>query len=138
MDRKKFIKLASAGAVCGVMAGVLEGCTTYRYVESNREGAMLGINKTAFDDHLFVMVRNPQRSAPIYLRKHSDDTYDAILLECTHRGCSVNPSEDTLSCPCHGSRFDSRGNVLEGPARDNLYTYQVITDEEKIYIKLPG
>lgn len=137
MDRKKFIRLVSTGAICGGLVGVLEGCASYRYVESKRKGTTLGINKSAFEDDLFVLVRNPQRTAPIYLRKRSENRYEALLLECTHKGCSVDPSEETLSCPCHGSRFDSRGNVLNGPASENLYTYRVTTDEKTIYIKLP-
>ena len=41
----------------------------------------------------------------------------AISAVCTHLGCVVALQEEGgFFCPCHGSRFDSRGKVLKGPA----------------------
>ena len=49
----------------------------------------------------------------------------AVSLICTHLGCIVNAGEDGFFCPCHGSAFDTHGNVLKGPAAAALKRYPV-------------
>jgi Rieske Fe-S protein len=46
----------------------------------------------------------------------------AVSVRCTHLGCLLrwNGAERSWDCPCHGSRFDVDGSVLEGPATSPL------------------
>ena len=49
-------------------------------------------------------------------------TLHAVSAVCTHLACIVawNPAEKSWDCPCHGSRFDTEGRVLHGPAVKDL------------------
>ena len=41
---------------------------------------------------------------------------------CAHMGCRLewNNEEDSWDCPCHGSRFDTNGELLDNPAQIDL------------------
>ena len=43
----------------------------------------------------------------------------AIVPNCPHMGCRLerNPDEESYDCPCHGSRFDREGHLMDGPAQ---------------------
>lgn len=46
---------------------------------------------------------------------------------CPHMGCTVawNAAETSWDCPCHGSRFNTAGDVLNGPATAGLERREV-------------
>lgn len=49
---------------------------------------------------------------------HSDDNgLYAISAVCTHLGCIVSTeASGGYFCPCHGSRFNTKGKMVSGPA----------------------
>ncbi|RJX26900.1 MAG: ubiquinol-cytochrome c reductase iron-sulfur subunit [Desulfurivibrio sp.] len=51
----------------------------------------------------------------------------AVSRICTHLGCRLNFSEQEhlLICPCHQSRFTTRGVRISGPAERNLPQFAV-------------
>lgn len=70
---------------------------------------------------------------------HDDEGFAAIGAICTHLGCIVAPNPDGFSCPCHGSRFDQEGHVVQGPAPSPLQWFamslapdgQIVIDTRK-------
>ena len=55
---------------------------------------------------------------------------------CTHAGCSLADGEldgTTITCPCHGSRFDvTTGAVLRGPAERPVRAWVVRQEGEAL------
>lgn len=55
---------------------------------------------------------------------YKDEKGDVYLVSvrCPHLGCQLewNQAEKSWDCPCHGSRFDIRGQLIDNPAQSNL------------------
>lgn len=54
--------------------------------------------------------------------KGEDGTFYRVSLQCPHMGCELSWNQDELSwdCPCHGSRFDYHGNLIDNPSKKGL------------------
>jgi len=50
--------------------------------------------------------------------KNTDGNVYMVSAKCPHLGCQLawNPDEAAWECPCHGSRFDYKGRILNNPA----------------------
>ena len=86
-----------------------------------------------------------QGTTPLPLERLSilreGDKLAAMSLVCTHQTCVVSPIQADIAggllCPCHGSKFDSRGQVLNGPAAVDLPWYHLeITSERALVVDL--
>ena len=62
------------------------------------------------------------KNEKLAIYKDKNGSIHALSPICTHVGCEVkwNNAELTWDCPCHGSRFDLDGRVIEGPAATDL------------------
>lgn len=86
----------------------------------NRRRQILSVSKDEVPPH-GALVHREARIAVIRER----GAYYALDLVCTHLGCTVGVTPVELVCPCHGSRFDRKGRVLQGPADRPLRQYRV-------------
>lgn len=67
---------------------------------------------------------------------HSAEGYVALHAICSHLGCIVKwtEQEQVLACPCHGGKFDLKGNVLGGPAPSPLMSIPVSVEADKLIV----
>ena len=63
-----------------------------------------------------ALIGRGARKAAVYRDTHGALHERSAI--CPHLGCMVawNSTEETWDCPCHGSRFDTSGKVINGPA----------------------
>lgn len=71
----------------------------------------------------FAEVFSPQRSIlkPQLLINGAESTANLLIpttRRCPHLGCALkwNKAEHTWDCPCHGSRFEENGKIIDNPA----------------------
>jgi Rieske Fe-S protein len=67
-----------------------------------------------------AIIRDGMKKLAVYCDQHGQ--CHKMSATCPHLGCVVewNSVENTWDCPCHGSRFDSLGKVINGPANVDL------------------
>jgi glycine/D-amino acid oxidase-like deaminating enzyme/nitrite reductase/ring-hydroxylating ferredoxin subunit len=72
-----------------------------------------------------AVLRHRGQRCAVY-RDHAGQLH-AVSAVCSHLGCIVafNDAETTWDCPCHGSRFNPDGTVIQGPATRPLETRDV-------------
>jgi glycine/D-amino acid oxidase-like deaminating enzyme/nitrite reductase/ring-hydroxylating ferredoxin subunit len=58
--------------------------------------------------------------------RDEQNTMHIVSAECTHLQCIIkwNNDEKSWDCPCHGSRFTYKGEVMNGPANEKLFYYK--------------
>jgi cytochrome b6-f complex iron-sulfur subunit len=68
----------------------------------------------------------------VFIVRAKEGYFYAISAVCTHLGCIANwkPEDDIIACPCHGSKFDKEGRVIDGPAPRPLQRFAMMVDEQ--------
>ena len=68
--------------------------------------------------------------------RKEDGTLEIFSADCPHANCDVvwNGFSKEWHCPCHGSRFDTHGKVLEGPAEKDLTRLDAKVEKDSIEI----
>ena len=56
-------------------------------------------------------------SNSILVTRAAQDSFTAVTAICTHEQCEVTGFQSgAFVCPCHGSRYNTSGAVVQGPA----------------------
>lgn len=121
INRRKFVKLLTNITL------ISSGIFFFDFINKQIEKRKLRTKKILKNDfgngiHLYedVLIIKSQNEIKIF------------RANCTHLGCKVRQNGDgNLVCPCHGSKFDSNGKVLNGPAKSSLEKLEFKLDKSK-------
>ena len=85
-----------------------------------------------------ALAANELDSLGMLLYRQSESTVKVYSRNCTHAGCTIGgfSSSGISSCQCHGSMFDTNGNVVNGPAAIPLNQYSGTISEDIVTITL--
>jgi len=128
MNRKEFLTKLSISAL-PVLVGIspyLQSCKKEDEAACNQPTSAVDFTIDLNDDTYNALKNNGgfvYKDAVIIARTSSGN-FIAVSQTCTHTGCTVKfDASNNFPCPCHGSKFDSNGNVIIGPAECPLRKY---------------
>lgn len=123
------------GALAGALMGTLGA--TVRFLLPN----------VLFEPPAAFKIGKPDDYAPgsvtfiserkIFIIRGQDGALRALTATCPHLRCVVRwvADERVYECPCHGSRFTDRGNVMAGPAPGPLDWYEItLATDGRLYV----
>ena len=83
-----------------------------------------------------ALTGNELDSSGMLLFRQSESIVKVYSRNCTHASCTIGgfSSSGISSCQCHGSMFDTNGNVVNGPAAIPLNQYSATISENIVTI----
>src|ERR1700712_2346921 len=139
-DRRSFLKSTCQLcmlAAAGVLVSELESCSPgAKVLKAPISADGVRIPLASFAGQPVLLVRPEGWLFDLAVKKKPDQTYEALLLQCTHQQNRLAVMADGYVCALHGSRFGPDGQVLKGPAEQPLKHYQTSTDQDQLVIHL--
>jgi Rieske Fe-S protein len=144
MQRREFTKACISCLTGSAVLSLLSACQSTHYTTGLLKDDGITVLKSEFTylkkdqpvQRDYIIVRNDAMEFPIYVYRFGDEDFAAMLMKCTHQGNELQASGDHLHCSAHGSEFNNRGVVAQGPAEDNLRTFKVTSNDTTIFIDL--
>lgn len=129
--------LGQAWTWAGVLAAMGTGFVSLRFLTSQTTNDAFGTTITAgLVDDFPINTVTPFTNGKFYLVRGHDGGFLALYQKCTHLACVVvwQETEKQFYCPCHGSRFQPDGAVLNRPAVQSLSRFPVTFDGEAVLV----
>ncbi len=135
VSRRDFLKIIWTGL--GGLAALEFGGVFLAYLQPRLAEGEFGsvITAGAIDDFPPGSITHITNGR-FYLARLDDGGFMALYHRCTHLGCTV-PWDQTANqfiCPCHNSKFDTNGDVLNPPAPRPLDLFPVAFADGQVVV----
>jgi Rieske Fe-S protein len=140
MDRKDFLKKGCHTCFLGAAALLLPhltGCgPASKVFQTDLVNNQLEMPLQLFDKNNLQFVRPRGWQYDIAVHKNENGTYLALLMQCTHMDNQLTAAQNGYTCSLHGSRFNSEGMVIKGPAEKGLKRYSTLVNNNNLIIHI--
>jgi cytochrome b6-f complex iron-sulfur subunit len=117
-SRRDFLSFLTKGTLVAAFGGLIYQAARFFSADVSTQPPHLFTLRPPADYALDTLTL--EQVARVYIGRDARGLY-AINATCTHLGCTVKHvgvglAPTQFECPCHGSKFDTEGRVLTGPA----------------------
>jgi Rieske Fe-S protein len=78
----------------------------------------------------------------VFVVRDEQGSFYALSAVCTHLGCTTKwnaagiggNSDAVIACPCHGSLFNKKGDLIQGPAQRGLEKFRLRVEDNKLVV----
>jgi Rieske Fe-S protein len=141
MERRQF--LTSSCNFCllaatGYFLSELAACapSTYKVIKTEIIQDEIRVPIASFINSPLQFLRPKDWVYDIAVQKSSDNSYQALLMQCTHQENQLTPTGNGYTCSLHGSQFSRDGHVKKGPAENPLKQYTTSVNQSQVIIHL--
>lgn len=135
MERRKFLFWFSLGWVATWLPGIFQPHAQKALAEE--DFVAVGTLTQLKENGQILDEESPTGPVLVIPSPDEPDTIIAVNPTCSHAGCIVewDSSEGAFLCPCHGSKFQANGDVIEGRATLPLDIYSVKVENDAVLVK---
>lgn len=140
---------ATAMAFGSAVSAILQGCSSDDPLSSGSQN-LPQIQATAVNGiiTLTIAAGSPlaavgsaaqvqHASGTLLVARTAQDVFSALTAVCTHQACTIaGYGNQIYTCPCHGSQFNTNGQVTRGPATNALRKYATQFANDQLTITL--
>jgi Rieske Fe-S protein len=124
-NRREFIKKTSyigLGIVAGILPGLVTSCSDSTSVNDSQSDVDIPLDGypglANINGFAKIKIANKNDDKPVIIIRTGEASFIVLSSICGHQECVVDDPDiesQSISCPCHGSKYTLTGGIINGP-----------------------